>query len=173
MSGPTPETAEGKAIIENKAQLVAYFDKGLKPKSEWRIGTEHEKFPFLTDTLEPVPYFGQRSIRSLLEGLKARFGWDGVYEGENIIALSDPKGMANISLEPGGQFELSGAPVETVHQTQAELMAHLAQVREIATPLGDVAFRYVERTGDYGRFAPGFDTLDATPKPKNVFGIAN
>ena len=69
MSGPTPETAEGKAIIENKAQLVAYFDKGLKPKSEWRIGTEHEKFPFLTDTLEPVPDFGQRSIRALLEGL--------------------------------------------------------------------------------------------------------
>jgi gamma-glutamylcysteine synthetase len=66
----------------------------MKPKADWRIGTEHEKFPFLTDTLQPVPYHGPRSIKALLEGLRDRFGWAGVYEGDNIIALSDPKGMA-------------------------------------------------------------------------------
>jgi gamma-glutamylcysteine synthetase len=91
VSGPTPETAEGKAIIESKAQLVSYFEEGMKPKADWRIGTEHEKFPFLTDTLEPVPYFGPRSIKALLEGLKARFGWDGVYEGETSLRSPIPR----------------------------------------------------------------------------------
>ena len=136
VSGPTPDTAEAKATIESKAQLIAYFAKGEKPKSQWRIGTEHEKFAFLTDTLAPVPYDGARSIRKLLEGLRDRFGWQGVYEGDHIIALADPKGMANISLEPGGQFELSGAPLETVHETCAEVNDHLQQVREIGDTLG-------------------------------------
>ena len=104
MSGPTPETAEGLAPIESREQLLAYFTAGEKPKPDWRMGTEHEKFPFLTDTLGPVPYDGPRSIRALLEGLKDRFGWEGVYEEGKIIALSDPKGHANISLEPGGQL---------------------------------------------------------------------
>ena len=108
----------------------------MKPRKDWRIGTEHEKFAFLTDTLEPVPYSGPRSIKALLEGLKARFGWEGVYDGENIIALADPKGMANISLEPGGQFELSGAPLPCVHDTCAEVNEHLQQVREIGDQLG-------------------------------------
>jgi glutamate--cysteine ligase len=136
VSGPTPETAEAKAPIENKAQLAAYFGVGEKPKPEWRIGTEHEKFPFLTDTLGPVPYFGPRSIQALLEGLRSKFGWQGVYEGENIIALADPKGLANISLEPGGQFELSGAPLDSVHDTCSEVNEHLQQVREIGDQLG-------------------------------------
>ena len=83
-----------------------------------------------------MPYDGERSIRALLEGLRDRFGWDGVYEGDNIIALSDPKGLGNISLEPGGQFELSGAPLETVHETCEEVHEHLTQVREVADPLG-------------------------------------
>ncbi len=136
MSGPSPDTDEAKAPIESKAQLVTYFEAGNKPKSEWRIGTEHEKFGFLTDTLAPVPYRGARSIKALLEGLRDRFAWDGVYEGENIIALSDPKGMANISLEPGGQFELSGAPLDCVHDTCEEVHEHLDQVREIGDALG-------------------------------------
>ena len=83
-----------------------------------------------------MPYDGPRSIRALLEGLRDRFGWDGVYEGDNIIALSDPKGLANISLEPGGQFELSGAPLKTVHDTCEEVNEHLQQVREIGDTLG-------------------------------------
>ena len=117
MSGPTPDTAQAREPIESKDQLIAYFVDGFKPKSEWRIGTEHEKFPFLKDTLGPVPYEGKSSIRALLVGLRDSYGWQGVYEGEHIIALSDPNSLANISLEPGGQFELSGAPLNTVGET--------------------------------------------------------
>jgi glutamate--cysteine ligase len=136
VSGPTPETSEGLAVIEGRDQMIAYFARGEKPKADWRMGTEHEKFPFLTDTLGPVPYDGPRSIRALLEGLKERFGWRGVYENGNIIALTDSEGKANISLEPGGQFELSGAPLETVHDTCAEVNDHLLQVREVGDRLG-------------------------------------
>ncbi len=136
MSGPTPDNDEARTPIETKNQLIEALSSGSKPKAEWRIGTEHEKFPFLTDTLEPVPYAGPRSIRALLEGLRDRFGWTGVYEKGNIIALSDPKGMGSVSLEPGGQFELSGAPLETIHDTCEEVHQHLVQVREIGDGLG-------------------------------------
>jgi glutamate--cysteine ligase len=136
LSGPTPDSPAARAPIENKAQLVSYLAEGSKPEADWRIGTEHEKFPFLTDTLGPVPYEGPRSIRALLEGLRDRFGWEGVYEGENIIALADPKGLGSISLEPGGQFELSGAPLPSVHDTCEEVNDHLNQVREIGDRLG-------------------------------------
>ncbi len=171
MSGPTPETADSKAIIENKMQLVAYFEAGMKPRADWRIGTEHEKFAFLTDSLRPVPYDGARSIRALLEGLRDRFGWQGVYEGEHIIALADPNGMANISLEPGGQFELSGAPLNSVHDTCEEVHDHLKQVREIgdalgigflglgASPLWTRAETPVMPKGRYGIMAPYMDKV--------------
>lgn len=135
MSGPTPETAEGRAPIENRAQLIAALSKGSKPKADWRIGTEHEKFPFLTDTLEPVAYEGKRSIRALLEGLRDRFGYEPVFEGGNIIALTDKTG-GSISLEPGGQFELSGAPLATLHDTCSEVNLHLSHVREVGDKLG-------------------------------------
>lgn len=136
MSGPSPETQASLVPITSRAQLVESLSSGCKPKQDWRIGTEHEKFPFLTDSLAPVPYDGPRSIRALLEGLRDRFDWQGVYEGDNIIALSDPKGLGNISLEPGGQFELSGAPLETVHDTCNEVNEHLGQVREVGDALG-------------------------------------
>jgi glutamate--cysteine ligase len=136
MSGPTPETAEANLTIENLGQLAAFLESGCKPPEDWRIGTEHEKFPFLTDTLRPVPYDGPRSIRALLEGLRDRFGWKGVLESDNIIALADPHGLGSISLEPGGQFELSGAPLRTVHETCDEVHQHLAQVREVGDVLG-------------------------------------
>ena len=136
MSGPTPDTAEARAPIETRRQLVEAFSRGCKPRDEWRIGTEHEKFPFLTDTLGPVPYEGQRSIRALLEGLRDRFGWAPVLENGKIIALSDPQGLGNISLEPGGQFELSGAPLKSVHDTCEEVHEHLDQVREVGDALG-------------------------------------
>ena len=135
MSGPTPETEAGRTPVENRAQLVNYFAEGFKPKADWRIGTEHEKFPFLKNSLKPVPYDGKSSIKALLEGL-ARFGWEPVYEGENIIALSDPKSLANISLEPGGQFELSGAPLKTVSETCVEISEHLRQVKIVGDELG-------------------------------------
>ena len=91
MSGPTPDNAAARETIENKSQLIGYFAPGEKPKDQWRIGTEHEKFAFLTDTLAPVPYDGPRSIRKLLEGLRDRFGWDGVYEGDNIMHWLTPR----------------------------------------------------------------------------------
>jgi glutamate--cysteine ligase len=122
--------------IESRDELVAWFEQGAKPKARFRIGTEHEKFAFTTDRNGPVPYEGQRSIRALLVGMQHLLGWEPIMDGPHIIGLADVTGGGAISLEPGGQFELSGAPVETVHQTCSELMAHLAQLREIARPLG-------------------------------------
>ena len=122
--------------IETREELVAWFEAGCKPKPQWRIGTEHEKFAFTIGDHRPVPYDGRRSIRALLEGMQHLLGWDPIIEDGNIIGLFDVTGGGAISLEPGGQFELSGAPVETVHQTSKELMAHLAQLKEIARPLG-------------------------------------
>jgi glutamate--cysteine ligase len=122
--------------IETRAELVAWFEAGSKPKPQFRIGTEHEKFAFMVDGHRPVPYAGRHGIRSLLEGMQHLLGWEPIIEDGNIIGLFDVTGGGAISLEPGGQFELSGAPVETVHQTATELMAHLAQVREVARPLG-------------------------------------
>ena len=75
MSGPTPDTPKARSPIETKAQLIAELSSGSKPRDDWRIGTEHEKFPFLTDTLQPVPYDGPRSIKALLEGMRDRFDW--------------------------------------------------------------------------------------------------
>src|ERR1043166_7796201 len=121
--------------IESRDELVAWFEKGSKPKAQFRIGTEHEKFAFTTGRHNPVPYDGQRSIRALLVGMQHLLGWEPIMDGPNVIGLSDVTGGGAISLEPGGQFELSGAQLETVHQTSSELMAHLAQVREVARPL--------------------------------------
>src|ERR1700737_4945658 len=121
---------------QSRDELVAWLAAGVKPPSEFRIGTEHEKTPFRLSGHHPVAYEGARGIGALLEGMKLLLGWEPIMECGNIIGLYDVTGGGAISLEPGGQFELSGAPVETVHQTQSELMAHLAQVREIATPLG-------------------------------------
>jgi len=122
--------------IETREELIAWFEGGCKPKSQFRIGTEHEKFAFTQEGQHPVPYDGHRSIRALLEGMQHLLGWEPIIEHGNIIGLFDVTGGGAISLEPGGQFELSGAPVETVHQTCSELMAHLAQVKEVARPLG-------------------------------------
>src|SRR5262249_53118323 len=122
--------------VETRDALVAWFAAGSKPRAQFRIGTEHEKFPFTVQGNRPVPYFGPRGIRALLNGMQMLLGWEPIMEGENIIGLYDVTGGGAISLEPGGQFELSGATVETVHQTAAELMSHLAQLREIARPLG-------------------------------------
>jgi glutamate--cysteine ligase len=121
--------------IEGRDDLVDWFAQGVKPKSRFRIGTEHEKFAFTLDGHRPVPYEGRYGIRALLEGMQHLLGWEPIMDGPNIIGLLDVTGGGAISLEPGGQFELSGAQVETVHQTSSELMAHLAQVREVAAPL--------------------------------------
>jgi glutamate--cysteine ligase len=122
--------------IETRDELVAWLEAGNKPKEQFRIGTEHEKFVFTVEGHRPVPYDGRRSIRALLEGMQHLLGWEPIIEDGNVIGLFDVTGGGAISLEPGGQFELSGAPIETVHQTATELMAHLAQVKEVARPLG-------------------------------------
>jgi glutamate--cysteine ligase len=124
----------GGGAIERPEQMAEYLAAGCKPKDAWRIGTEHEKFGFCKDTLTPLPYDGPRSIRAMLEGLRDAFGWTPVLEGDNIIGLT--KAGANVSLEPGGQLELSGAPVETLHQTHDEVAEHLREVKVIADRIG-------------------------------------
>jgi glutamate--cysteine ligase len=152
-------------IIESRDELTAYIAEGAKPQSEWSIGTEHEKFPFYRDTLQPVPYEGPAGIEALLEGMASRFGWRPVYDNGHIIALEEPSVTlgGSITLEPGGQFELSGAPLKTLFQTCEEVGRHLAQVREIADPLG-ISFLGLG-------FSPLW-TLAETPRmPKSRYGI--
>src|SRR3569623_718310 len=122
--------------LETRDELVAWFEAGCKPTSQGRVGTEHEKFVFTLKDHRPVPYAGRQSIRALLDGMHGLLGWEPIMEGENIIGMFDVTGGGAISLEPGGQFELSGAPFDNVHQTTAVLFAQLAQVREVAKPLG-------------------------------------
>jgi glutamate--cysteine ligase len=131
MSSPRKESKEP---VTSRDQLVAYLEAGCKPKDAWRIGTEHEKFAFRLSDLRPLPYAGPQGIGALLEGLR-RFGWDPVYEGENLIALTKPD-RSSVTLEPGGQLELSGAPVETIHQTCAELQEHLREAKIVGAELG-------------------------------------
>jgi glutamate--cysteine ligase len=118
--------------------LVADFDRGCKPKSAFRVGSEHEKFVFRTGTHAPVPYEGEAGIHALLTGLK-KYGWAEVLEktasgGETLIGLS--RGGAGVSLEPGGQFELSGAPLESVHDICVEIGSHLTEAKAVAAELG-------------------------------------
>ncbi len=127
-----------QAPIESRDELAAYIQAGEKPKDQWRIGTEHEKFPFYRDSLRPVPYEGPAGIRALLEGMAQRSGWRPIYDLDNVIALEDPTCAlgGSITLEPGGQFELSGAPLKTIFETCEETGKHLQLVREVAAPLG-------------------------------------
>jgi glutamate--cysteine ligase len=125
--------------IRSRNDVVAWFEDGSKTRAQFRIGTEHEKTPFFRADRRPVPYDGQNGIHAILEGMEGLLGWEPIWDGGSIIGLYDvrqdgPGGA--ISLEPGGQFELSGAPVETIHQTCSELQAHLMQVKQIADPLG-------------------------------------
>jgi glutamate--cysteine ligase len=122
--------------IETRDELVAWLEAGCKAKSAYRIGTEHEKFAFTISGHSPVPYGGPRGIKALLDGMQARLGWEPILDAENIIGLADDEGGGAISLEPGGQFELSGAPVATVHETCTELQGHLDHLRAVAEPLG-------------------------------------
>ncbi|MEM9011939.1 MAG: glutamate--cysteine ligase [Pseudomonadota bacterium] len=124
----------GGGPIEHHAQLAEYLEAGCKPPEDWRIGTEHEKFGYCLKTHRPLPYDGPTSIRTMLEGLRDRFGWQPLEESGNIIGLQ--KDGANVSLEPGGQLELSGAPLETIHQTCDEVNSHLAEVQTVAGAIG-------------------------------------
>jgi glutamate--cysteine ligase len=120
--------------ITDRRQLVEYHANGSKPPAAWRVGTEHEKFVFRRKDRRRAPYEGPDGIGALLNGM-LRFGWEPVYEGNNVIALENDA-RCSITLEPGGQFELSGAPLETIHQTCDEVHEHLRQVREVCDELG-------------------------------------
>lgn len=161
MTTPTRDIDESAPRIAGKRELVERLAGGSKPKTQWRIGTEHEKFGFIEGSLRPVPYEGPASIKGLLEGISKKFGWEPIVEGEYIIGLK--KDGASVSLEPGGQFELSGAPLEDVHQTAAEIASHLRETRDVAKGMG------VDFLG------LGFSPLwsfDETPSmPKGRYGI--
>ncbi|WP_210414119.1 glutamate--cysteine ligase [Luteithermobacter gelatinilyticus] len=120
--------------ITSKQQLIEYIAAGEKPREQWRIGTEHEKFAFCKDTLRPVPYDGERSIRAILEALAKEFGWSPIMEGEYIIGLK--KNGQSITLEPGGQLELSGGTLATLHETCAEVGTHLKETMAVSEKLG-------------------------------------
>ena len=121
--------------ITSTRQLAAWFAAGSKPRDAWRIGTEHEKFGFRRQGHAAPPY-EPAGIKAMLEGLQAK-GWAPIMDGANVIGLK--KGEGSVSLEPGGQFELSGAPMADLHATQAELDSHLDEVRDVAGPL-DLGF---------------------------------
>jgi len=157
MSGP----ATGNAVeIANKAQLVEFAESGSKPKSDWRIGTEHEKFGFNLETLERMPYEGPSGIKAMLEGLQ-RFGWEPQMENGNVIALT--MNGYSVSLEPGGQLELSGEALENLHQTCSEVHTHLAQVHEVGDEIG-VGFLGLG-------FDPKWALEDIPTMPKGRYGI--
>jgi glutamate--cysteine ligase len=164
----------GGVPIENRRQLIEYFAAGNKPRSAWRMGTEHEKFGFHKSTLKPLAYDGGDGIRAMLEGM-TRFGWEPVTEGNNIIALK--RDSASITLEPGGQFELNtmnqprarvrnahvAAPLETLHETAAENAQHIDEVKEVAGEIG---------AGFIGLgFAPEWTREDMPFMPKGRYKI--
>ncbi len=119
--------------ITGKAQLVEYIASGGRPKADWRIGTEHEKFGFRLDDLRPPTFEGERGIEALLKGL-TRFGWQAVEEHGKTIALL--KDGASVTLEPAGQLELSGAMLECIHDTCSEVGGHLKEVKAVADEIG-------------------------------------
>ena len=126
-----PQSGGGR--IEKYNQLIEYLASGCKPKSDWRIGTEHEKFGYCKETLSPIPYNGNRSVLAILKGLEREYAWKPIKENNSIIGLS--KNGANVSLEPGGALELSGAQLQTVFQTCDEVNEHLLEVKSIADKL--------------------------------------
>ena len=132
-----PESTGDSPVIESKDQLTAYLASGCKPKDQWRIGTEHEKFVFCRTNLNPVPYEGDAGIRAILEKLSEETGWSIIREDGLPIGLKGEG--ASVSLEPGGQFELSGAPLENIHQTCDEVHRHLDAIEKVCEPMG-VAF---------------------------------
>lgn len=134
MSGPSSATDD---VLDNVAALKDWMSAGQKPQSDWRIGTEHEKFGFDKASLKPLPYEGPSGIQAMLNGL-TRFDWQPVEEGGKLIALTrkDAAGGGSVTLEPGGQLELSGAPLSSIHETCKEVNGHLREVREVAEELG-------------------------------------
>ncbi|WP_421792501.1 glutamate--cysteine ligase [Hyphobacterium sp.] len=160
MSGSYTDGGGGE-VIESVEQMAAHLAKGCKPREQWRLGTEHEKFGFALKDHSPLPYEGEGpTVRKMLEGL-TRFGWEPVLEKGKPIALKRDK--ASVSLEPGGQFELSGAPLESVHQTCSEVNSHLKEVKAVADEIG---------AGFLGMgFTPKWRLEDVPMMPKGRYGL--
>ncbi len=154
--------ADDSTPISSRRELVAWLEDGVKDAAgPLRIGTEHEKVPFYTANHAPVPYQG--GVRALIEGLETALGWTPIFDRGAPIGLYDPVGGGAISLEPGGQFELSGAPLKDVHATQAECVAHFRALEAIAAPLG-VGFL------DLGA-SPKWSRPETPVMPKQRYGI--
>lgn len=152
-------------MIGSRDDLVAWIAAGEKPREEWRIGTEHEKFVFHRDTRAPVAHEGKSGISELMTGFMKCCGWEPIIESGNIIALKRALGEpgATVSLEPGGQFELSGAPLRTIHETAAETEEHLRQCHRAGGPLG---------LGFLGLgFAPTWTLAEMPRVPKKRYAI--
>jgi len=126
---------EPASHIEHVSELLEYMEGGSRPADQWRLGTEHEKFGFTTDDLRPLPYAGPRGIQAILTALAEKYAWTPVTERGLPIALLDDHG-ASITLEPGGQLELSGALLDSLHETCREVNMHLKQVKSVSEPLG-------------------------------------
>ncbi|MFM7631489.1 MAG: glutamate--cysteine ligase [Alphaproteobacteria bacterium] len=157
----TAMPSSNTTAVTHPDDLASYLASGCKPADAWAIGTEHEKFPYRTTTHSPIPYEGPNGIRALLEGLSRRFGWQPIFEGEHVIALT--KGGAAISLEPAGQLELSGAPLKTLHETSEELDQHISEVKAVAKDL-DIAFLCLG-------FHPTWRREECPWMPKQRYGI--
>ena len=149
--------------LSSVSELSAYLAQGSRPKDQFRIGTEHEKFVFFAADNGPVPYSGDASISALLKGMQEKLGWEPIMDGGNIIGLGEQSGMGAISIEPGGQFELSGAPLETIHETCRESNRHLALVKEIAEPMG---IRFLGLGG-----SPTWSLAETPRMPKSRYDI--
>ena len=147
--------------IQSLDQLTAYLASGEKPKGQWRIGTEHEKFIYCRKSLKPVGYHGDNGIRAVLEALARQTGWAPIMEGDYPIGLKGEG--ASVSLEPGGQVELSGAPLASVHQTCTEVHRHLDAVKAVADPM-DIGFLGMG-------MAPTWAREDMPKMPKSRYDI--
>jgi glutamate--cysteine ligase len=158
MSSAQDLGAEAECPAVDKRTLVDYLAAGCKPAADWRIGTEHEKIAYRLEDYRPLPYGGERGIRAILDGL-TRFGWRPIAEDGNVIALVDDKG-GSVTLEPAGQVELSGAPLENIHQTCGEIDSHLRQVKAIGAEL-NVGFLGIGYQPKWPRAA-----LPWMPKPR-------
>jgi glutamate--cysteine ligase len=155
--------AEFSPLISSRADLIDAMARGNKPKAEWRVGTEHEKHVFHRNPLRPVAYEGENGIRALLAGIKAREGWEYFYDGDTPIGLRNTGPVGGISLEPAGQFELSGAPHATIQGAEAELDAHLADCHAIGGALG-IHFLSLGTT-------PIWSVAELGRMPKSRYGI--
>ncbi len=160
-SAPMARDVVDLTPLESRDELVAWFEQGIKAPERFRIGTEHEKFGYHRDSLAPAPYDSQ--IGPLLTGLQRDLGWEPIMDGEALIGLADEVHHGAISLEPGGQFELSGAPLANVHETKAELDAHLAAVAKVSGPL-NLAFMGLG-------MSPLWSRAETPVMPKKRYGI--